>query len=314
MSFVAGADSGLAFLSAKSPDEAMSLLRNTGRYNGTPDTYKAIQIRDIGMATTIRSELLLESYVNALVAFDAIVSATTPYVGPIGPIGPRGKDAGFGIVTADVDETSGDPSVDVVMSGEDSEKNIDFHFHGIKGRQGTSISSIEQTHVATDDGGTNTITITLDNGQSYDVEVRNGKTGLEEALASVDGLPGTPRVVATFDSGVLSFAFYGLKGMQGEPGMNNTTMRIVDNLPTPSSQTTNDVYLMYNIQTEDYDRYITEYDGEVYEWVQAGSLTIDLGDYQKKTDDVWLTQAEWEALEIKDNTKTYNVYEEDEEI
>ena len=87
VSFTAGADSGLAFLSAPLPSDAVSLLRNTGRYNGTPDLYQIIQCRDIGMSTSIRNELLLESYVNALVAYDVISNAIRKYIGPKGDNG-----------------------------------------------------------------------------------------------------------------------------------------------------------------------------------------------------------------------------------
>ena len=90
ISFVVGSDSGLAFLSAPTEDAAIQTLRNSGKWNGEPDSYKILQCRNIGMATTIRNELLMESYVNALAAYDAILSATTPYVGPMGP---QGKSA-----------------------------------------------------------------------------------------------------------------------------------------------------------------------------------------------------------------------------
>lgn len=340
MSFVAGADSGLAFLSAKSPDEAMSLLRNTGRYNGTPDEYKAIQIRDIGMATTIRSELLLESYVNALVAFDAIYNAARVYVGPQGipgksaydvardngytgteaewleeikgVKGDTGDPAGFGTVDADIDDTAGSPSVNVSASGPNTEKDIHFSFGGLRG---VSIKSIVQTKTSIDPEGTNIVKVILEDDREFSFQIKNGPAGIQDVSASVDGLPGVPRCVANIEDGLLTLSFYGLKGMQGDPGMNNTTMHIVElPLPTASAETAQDVYLVLNDQTGDYDRYITEFDGETYEWVQAGSLTIDLADYKRNDEEIWLTQDEFDALPIKDITKTYNVYEEDDSI
>ena len=315
-SFAAGGDSGLAFISAPSERVAISILKNTGRYNGSPDMYRILQIRDIGMSSNIRNELLMESYVNALVAFDAIVSATTPYIGPVGPQGTPGKDAGFGVVSADVDETSGDPSVDVVMTGEDSEKNIAFHFHGIKGRKGDtgiSVQSVEQTTTATTDGGINIVTVTLDNGDTAEFQVKNGKVGLESVNAYVDSLPGQPSVITSFDSGELTMSFYGLKGMQGNPGINNTVMSIVTELPEPSASIANTVCLIYNSETGDYDRYIIVTDGVTYSWEQAGDMSIDLSDYKRTDSDVWLTREEFDAIEIKDITKTYNIYEEQEE-
>lgn len=318
VSFIVGGESGLAFLSAPSEREAISLLRNSGRYNGDPNLYQIEQCRNIGVVTSIRNELLLESYVNALVAYQAILDAANRSKGIPGDKGDPGPAAGFGEVNAEVDANIGIPSVTVTTDGEDTAKNFHFSFHNLLGKtgeRGVSISSVEQTRTATTDGGTNEITVTLSDGTTSKVYVKNGETGVSSATAIVDQTSGSPSVNVGFDSGVLSFSFSGIKGIQGEPGMNNTTMRIVElPLPAPSAQTAQDVYLVYNENTGDYDRYITEYDGSVYEWVQAGSLTINLADYERKDDNVWLTQDEFDALEVKDVTKTYNVYEEYEEI
>ena len=45
-----------------------------------------------------------------------------------------------------------------------------------KGARGVGIDDIEQTVVSHDNGGTNTVRITLENGDHYDVQIRNGKS------------------------------------------------------------------------------------------------------------------------------------------
>ena len=226
--------------------------------------------------------------------------------------------AGFGEITASVSNTTGEPSVSVTTSGPNAEKNIAFAFSGIKGEQGetgVSIARVEQTGISTVDGGSNEITITLTDGRSYKVYVKNGDPGVESASATVDSLPGTPRVVTNIDSERnLSFAFYGLKGVQGNPGVNNTSMQVVEELPTASADTMDIVFLVYNETSGEYDRYITQYDGEEYSFVQIGDTSLDLDDYKRIDSEVWLTQDEFDALSVKDITKTYYIYEESDDI
>lgn len=60
-------------------------------------------------------------------------------VGPAGPAGANGKDgepAGFGTISAKVNNTTGTPSVTVSESGPNTAKNISFTFDGIKGQPG----------------------------------------------------------------------------------------------------------------------------------------------------------------------------------
>lgn len=65
--------------------------------------------------------------------------------GPQGDPGPKGdpgtdgapgESAGFGIISAEVDNTTGNPSVEVQTSGPNTGKNITFTFKGIKGETG----------------------------------------------------------------------------------------------------------------------------------------------------------------------------------
>ena len=287
----------------------------------------------------MQSELLLESYVNALVAYDAICNAIRPYIGPVGPRGKSnyelaveagyegtleewineqkgvkgdpGTPAGFGTIDAEIDDTGGEPAVDVSTGGTNEEKNIHFSFSGLKG---TSIKSITQTTESLEPEGNNIIKITLEDDREFTFKVKNGPAGIQDASATVDWLPGTPRCVASIEDGILTLSFYGLKGMQGEPGTNNTTMSIVDELPSEENASTSIVYLLYNDETEKYDQYIIQVDGSTRTWVQAGSLEINSDDFQRKDDEVWLTQEAFDAIAIKDITKTYNVYEEDDSI
>lgn len=61
--------------------------------------------------------------------------ATGPQ-GPQGETGATGAAAGFGAVTATVDNAVGTPSVEVTTSGADTAKNFAFAFHNLKGEQG----------------------------------------------------------------------------------------------------------------------------------------------------------------------------------
>ena len=280
ISFTVGSESGLAMVAAQDEKSAFQILKNGGSRN--TDGYSLIQTRDIGMTANCHYGLLLESYVNALQAFDAIASVANYMVGPAGTPGKDGEPGPRGPQGAD----------------------------GRQGIDGASLIDIEQTVVATEDGADNEITFTLADDTTRKVYIKNGETGVQEADATVDAVHGVPAVTVYFSNGLLSFAFTGLKGMQGNPGVNNATMIVVEELPTASAETIENVYLILNDQTGDYDRYFTQFDGEDYDWVQAGSLTINLADYRRKDDDVWLTQAEFDALTVKDITKVYNIYEE----
>lgn len=61
------------------------------------------------------------------------VTVTSSLHSSVGPQGPSGK---VGEVTAEVDDETGVPSVDVTTSGPDEQKNIHFAFHNLKGEEG----------------------------------------------------------------------------------------------------------------------------------------------------------------------------------
>ena len=84
LSFTVGSESGIALISAASEWDAKNMLRNGGRYNCATPGYIINRCRNIGVTASIRNEILIESYVNALVAYDAIVSALNGISAPVG--------------------------------------------------------------------------------------------------------------------------------------------------------------------------------------------------------------------------------------
>lgn len=73
ISFTVGKEAGLAMVAAQGEKSAFQILKNSGsRYCGG---YSLVQIRDIGMTSSCSYGLLMESFVNAREAYDAIISA-----------------------------------------------------------------------------------------------------------------------------------------------------------------------------------------------------------------------------------------------
>ena len=83
---------------------------------------------------------------------------------------------------------------------------------------------------------------------------------------------------------------------------------------SPSASTTGKVYLVGEEGSDTKTQYVTSQNGSSYSWSSFGSTDIDLSEYQRKDDEVWLTEDEFASLAVKDPTKTYNVYEEIVEI
>lgn len=73
ISFTVGKEAGLALVAAQDEKSAFQILKNGGSRHC--DGYSLIQIRDIGMSTSCSYGLLMESFVNAKEAYDAIVQA-----------------------------------------------------------------------------------------------------------------------------------------------------------------------------------------------------------------------------------------------
>ena len=78
ISFTVGSESGIALVAARDDKAAFQILKNGGSRHC--DGYSLIQIRDIGMSTCCCYGLLMESYVNALQAYDAIMSAANHFI------------------------------------------------------------------------------------------------------------------------------------------------------------------------------------------------------------------------------------------
>ena len=106
--------------------------------------------------------------------------------GATGPQGPQGAAAGFGDITATVDNGSGTPSVLVTTKGFNTKKYINFAFKNLKGDTGVSIAKIEQVEASSESSGINTIKITLSNGESSEFTVRNGSVSTDDIALTDD--------------------------------------------------------------------------------------------------------------------------------
>ena len=78
ISFTAGKEAGLAMVSAPDDRSAFQILKNGGSRHG--DGYSLQQCRNIGMSTSCTYGLLMESFVNAKEAYDAIVQAANHFL------------------------------------------------------------------------------------------------------------------------------------------------------------------------------------------------------------------------------------------
>lgn len=90
LSFTVGKEAGIALVAAGSERQAFEILQNSGNYNGFPEKYVLVQSRNIGLIASVAYGLLIESYVNALEAYDAIIKAANRLIGPKGDKGDVG--------------------------------------------------------------------------------------------------------------------------------------------------------------------------------------------------------------------------------
>lgn len=147
-------------------------------------------------------------------------------------------------------------------------------------------------------------------------------TKLSQILAVVGNLS---TLVATLDAAV-----EGMSSNEAVIAWDGDSTPVVANIPagvtaeyngttytgtlTASSSTSGKTYFVGEEGSDTMQRYITVKNGNNYLWIDYGSTDIDLSDYERKDDNIWLTEDEFDALTVKDPTKTYNVYEEVSEL
>lgn len=164
-----------------------------------------------------------------------------------------GEAAGFGSITATVDNAVGVPVVTVTESGGDTAKNIAFTFKNLKGEPGTAAGFGSAT--ASVDGSTGTPDVTVSVSGPDTAKVFNfqfsglkGETGAAagfgQITATVGAEVGTPSVsVETSGPDTaknLAFTFANLKG---EPGQSVGSIQRTAGTGAPG---TTDTYTMYD--------------------------------------------------------------------
>ena len=164
-----------------------------------------------------------------------------------------GEAAGFGEITATIDNAVGTPEVIVSESGSDAAKNLAFAFKNLKGEPGTAAGFGSAT--ASVDGSTGTPDVTVsvsgpDTAKVFDFQFSGlkGQTGAAagfgQITATVGAEVGTPSV-SVEASGPdtaknLAFTFANLKG---EPGQSVGSIQRTAGTGAPG---TTDVYTMYD--------------------------------------------------------------------
>lgn len=305
ISFTVGAESGLAMVAAQDEKSAFQILKNGGSRHC--DGYSLIQTRDIGMTANCHYGLLMESYVNALQAFEAITSVANYMIGPkgdIGEIGPQGEPGPQGIQgpQGEIGETGpkGDTGKRIISAiatarQDPNEEPMTIRARVVEGPVGDTLV-LDLFNFKGEKGSTG----------------ERGPAGVESVIVNVDGLPGTPTAVSSVSDGVMYVSFSGLKGQKGDPGVSHSRQSVVTTLPTASAETVDVVYLKQIGDTDEYERWITQYDGTNYSWIQIGTTEMTLDDYIRKDSILYYTEAEMEQIDVFDTTKIYVTYEEEE--
>lgn len=90
LSFTVGKEAGLALVAAHDEAIAFQILKSSGSHSYSTPGYSLKQIRNLGMTTSCAFGLLMESFVNALEAYDAILEATNKLKGEQGERGYQG--------------------------------------------------------------------------------------------------------------------------------------------------------------------------------------------------------------------------------
>ena len=145
--------------------------------------------------------------------------------GEQGETGHTGAPAGFGDVTASVDNTVGTPSVNVTASGPDTAKEFDFEFHNLKGDKGDTGETGETGNgiASTVLNPDYTLTITFTDGTSYTTpSIRGAKGDTGNTGATGNGIQSTVlnadyTLTITFTDGT-SYTTPSIRGEQGPAG------------------------------------------------------------------------------------------------
>ena len=145
--------------------------------------------------------------------------------GEQGETGHTGAPAGFGNVTASVDNTVGTPSVVVNTSGPDTAKEFDFQFHNLKGDKGdTGATGATGNGIASTVLNPDyTLTITFTDGTHYTTpSIRGAKGDTGNTGATGNGIQSTVlnadyTLTITFTDGT-SYTTPSIRGEQGPAG------------------------------------------------------------------------------------------------
>ena len=140
-------------------------------------------------------------------------------------------------VEATVDNQVGTPSVDVSYSA----GRLVLTFHNLKGDPGDTGDAAGFGTIGADiTGGVGTPGVTVESSGSdtaknlmFHFTNLKGETGVTSVIATVDNTTGTPQCSVSLAGGVLTLAFTGLKGLQGDTGVSaDYPITIVNNLST----------------------------------------------------------------------------------
>lgn len=169
-------------MSARNELHAHTILKNQGKYNGTPERYQIEQTRNVGLYTQERCELILESYTNALVAFDAIVAFMLKHPVPTITV----EQVAAGVLVEATDE-NGTTSATL--------------YHGEKGETGAQGVGIQEILLNHD----YTLTFKMSNGAVHDTGSVRGPEGPQgpRGIRGEQGEKGDSPVITADEEGNL---------------------------------------------------------------------------------------------------------------
>lgn len=200
--------------------------------------------------------------------------------GAPGPKGDDGKSINSVIASAAEDYTKQPLTVEASIIPGESDNTLVLKFYNFKGNKGNTGD--------------------------------RGPVGVNSVQATVDNLSGVPSVASAIVDGVLMLAFSGLKGIQGNPGVSSARQVVVAELPEASGQTSDTVYLKQIGNTDEYERWVTQFNGVSYSWIMIGTTEMSLDDYIRKDDILYYTEDEISEIGLFDSTKFYVTYEDEE--